>query len=207
MRRLAFALVALSALATAGSVWLVLPGRPALTPSESASPATQRLAEPTAPQRAVVEFLRQRHTGLADAEVPRVAATLVRAAERHDLDLDLLLALIFVESSGYNFAVSPVGARGLMQIMPRTGEELAQRLGRPWPGPDALFDPVLNLDLGTAYLRQLLNRYDGHLEKALTAYNAGPGFVDRRLARGAQLPRSYSRLVRGAIAQRSAERS
>lgn len=207
MRRLAFALVALSALATAGSVWLVLPGRPAPTPSESAPPVALRLAETTAAQRAVVEFLRERHTGLAEAEVPRVAATLVRAAEQHELDLDLLLALIFVESSGYNFAVSSVGARGLMQIMPRTGEELARRLGRPWSGPDALFDPVLNLELGTAYLRQLLNRYDGHLEKALTAYNAGPGFVDRRLARGARLPGSYARLVRGAIAQQTAGRS
>ena len=123
------------------------------------------------------------------------------------LALALVLALLFVESSGYNFAVSPVWARGLMQIMPPTGEELARRLGKPWPGPDVLFDPALNVELGMTYLRQLLDRYDGHLEQALTAYNAGPGFVDRRLARGARLPDRYSRLVRGALDQQTAGRS
>lgn len=207
MRPLAFSLVALALLATLTSAWLVTPAATALDRAEPAPSALQPRPETNGPLHTSLEFLRSRHTGLSDSEIPTVAAAIVRQAEQHDLDLDLVLALIFVESSGYNFAVSPVGARGLMQIMPPTGEELARRLGRPWPGPDVLFDPLLNLELGMTYLRQLLDRYDGHLEQALTAYNAGPGFVDRRLARGARLPDNYARLVRGALDQQTAQRS
>ena len=98
-------------------------------------------------------------------------------------------------------------ARGLMQIMPATGEELARRLGHPWHGPDALFDPTLNLKLGTAYLRQLLNRYNGNVETALAAYNWGPGHIDRRIASGVSLPRLYPQLVRDALERRIDQRS
>jgi soluble lytic murein transglycosylase len=154
-----------------------------------------------------LHLLQQRHTGLPDRQLPDLAELLVAEANRHRLDLDLVLAVIFVESAGYNFAVSPVGARGLMQIMPDTGEFLAGRLDHPWHGPDALFDPVLNLKLGTAYLRQLLNRYNGNVETALAAYNWGPGHIDRRIAAGESLPRLYPRLVRDALERRVDQRS
>ena len=89
-----------------------------------------------------------------------------------------------VESRFYNFAVSPVGAIGLMQVMPETGEELAARLGIHWVGPQTLFDPTVNVRLGVAYLRELSDRYDGNLPTALAAYNWGPGHIDRRLRLG-----------------------
>jgi soluble lytic murein transglycosylase-like protein len=206
LRAFAFTSVALSMFATLTSLWLAAPATPgphALLPLEDAKHPIQR----PAPVDAAADFLRTQHSGLSDTEIPIVAEVIVREATRLELDLDLVLALIFVESAGYTFAVSPVGARGLMQIMPPTGEELARRMGRNWPGPDALFDPVLNVELGMAYLRQLLDRYDGNLERALTAYNAGPGFVDRRLARGVALPNHYTRLVRGALDQQVAPRS
>ena len=72
---------------------------------------------------------------------------------------------------------------------------------------DALFDPILNLKLGTAYLRQLLNHYHGNVETALAAYNWGPGHIDRRSARGVSLPRLYPQLVRDALERRVAQRS
>jgi soluble lytic murein transglycosylase-like protein len=61
---------------------------------------------------------------------------------------------------------------------------------------------VLNLKLGTAYLRHLLNRYRGDVDAALAAYNWGPGHIDRRIASGESLPRLYPQLVRDALEQR-----
>lgn len=91
-------------------------------------------------------------------------------AERHRLDSLLVAALVEVESSFLAHAVSPVGAQGLMQVMPATGGD--------YGGPD-LLDPEANLDVGAQYLSDLLERYDGDLELALAAYNAGPANVKR----------------------------
>ncbi len=206
MRPLAFATVSLLSLLTLASMWLTTPQAeaqmlPHVDSTPHAVPAVARA------ELRSLRFLQKQHTGLADRQLPGIAETLVAEADRHRIDVNLVLAVIFVESAGYNFAVSPVGARGLMQIMPVTGEELARRLGHPWHGADALFDPILNLKLGTAYLRQLLNHYHGNVETALAAYNWGPGHIDRRIASGASLPRLYPQLVRDALERRVDQRS
>ena len=91
------------------------------------------------------------------------------AAKRHQLDDRLVAAIVEIESAFDPRVVSPRGAIGLMQIMP----ELA--------GESALdpFDPRMNLELGARYFSQLMRRYEGNVELALAAYNAGPGAVDR----------------------------
>lgn len=155
-------------------------------------------APPPAPEpgseAALLAEFRSRHTALADHELVTLVRTIIREAERHDLDPALVMAVIHVESRGYHLAVSPVGALGLMQLMPDTGEELARKLDLPWRGPDSLFDPILNVKLGTAYLRQLTNRYDS-MPTALAAYNWGPGRIDRRLRAGSGVPRIYTQKV------------
>jgi soluble lytic murein transglycosylase len=115
-------------------------------------------------------------------------------AHAHHLEIELVLAVIRIESRGYNFAVSPVGALGLMQLMPATGRELALREGIPWNGDDTLFDPTVNVRLGIAYLEQLATRY-GDVETALAAYNWGPGRIDRKIRNGAGVPRRYTESV------------
>ena len=93
-----------------------------------------------------------------------------RSAEKHHVDPALVRAVIKTESNWNSTAVSSKGALGLMQLIPGT----AQRLG-----VGNAFDPVQNVDAGTRYLGMLLGRYNGDVNKALAAYNAGPGAVDR----------------------------
>jgi soluble lytic murein transglycosylase len=88
------------------------------------------------------------------------------------------MAIARRESAFYPQARSPVGARGLMQLMPATGQEVAGSLGQGVGSAD-LFEVEYNVLLGSAYYRQLLDRYGGNRAFALAAYNAGPHRVDR----------------------------
>ena len=104
------------------------------------------------------------------ASSPRFDDFVLAHAQRHSLRPELVRAVIQVES-GYNpGATSPKGAMGLMQLMPAPARALGFR------NP---YDPVDNIRGGTAYLRRLLDKYDGNEQLALAAYNAGSGAVDR----------------------------
>jgi len=99
----------------------------------------------------------------------QVNSLISTAATRENLDSNLLRSVIRQESGFKPCAISSKGAQGLMQLMPATATQFGV--------VDAL-DPVQNVDGGARLLRQLLNRYNGDLGKALGAYNAGPSRVD-----------------------------
>ncbi len=116
------------------------------------------------------------------------AEALEPAAQRHGVDTELVYA-VMREESGYRPAVlSVVGAHGLTQIMPETGRRLAHELGREGFETRQLLEPPVNLELGAYYLSQLLARTGGRLSAAVASYNAGPGAVERWLARRGGLP-------------------
>jgi soluble lytic murein transglycosylase len=153
------------------------------------NPEVTRLVEAVASHIAA-----QRRSSLVESEIATVARTIVEESRRYGIDPSLVLAVIHVESRYDAYAVSPVGAMGLMQILPSTGEELAAKEGVAWRGPQSLFDPVVNVRLGLAYLNELTDRYDD-TRMALAAYNWGPGHIDRRLRRGVPMPKVYPALV------------
>jgi soluble lytic murein transglycosylase-like protein len=95
------------------------------------------------------------------------SARVAQLAAKYDLSPALIEAVVWQESRWRHDAVSPVGARGLAQLMPGTARDLGVN-------PD---DPHANLEGGARYLRQQLDAFGGNLEKALAAYNAGPGRV------------------------------
>ncbi len=105
--------------------------------------------------------------------------TFSQMARERSVDMSLLYAVSRQESALYPRAESPVGARGLMQLMPGTAKETASKLGVPYRNPEQLFEPTLNVRLGSAYLKRLLDVYDGNRILATAAYNAGPGRVKR----------------------------
>jgi soluble lytic murein transglycosylase-like protein len=116
------------------------------------------------------------------------------AAQQHDLPVALVEAVVRVESDFNARALSNKGARGLMQVLPET----AARFGVA--DPDHLFYPAPNLNAGTAYLAWLLNRYEGNIDLALAAYNAGEGAVDNyRGIPPYRETREYVRKVRKAL--------
>jgi soluble lytic murein transglycosylase-like protein len=163
--------------------------RPATAPGEGRTsgehlPEVRRLPDPrgfrvygratkvsaaTARFTQLQELAAQVGSATADT-LQRYQGELTAAASAADLDPGLVLAVVMRESAGDPAAVSHRGAEGLMQLMPGTAREL---------GVTDPADPLQNLQGGSRYLAGLLRRYDGDLDLALAAYNAGPGTVDR----------------------------
>lgn len=107
-----------------------------------------------------------------------------RYAEANGLDPYLVAAVIRVESSFRANATSPKGARGLMQIMPSTGEWIASEMHLADFHVDRLFEVELNIKMGTWYLRHLTEQFQRELEVTLAAYNGGRGNVKTWLEQG-----------------------
>ena len=101
------------------------------------------------------------------------------ASNKHDIDYELLQALVATESGFDAQAVSPKGAMGLMQLMPATAQRYGVSADKRATIEKKLFDPRINIAAGSRYLRDLIAMFPGQIELALAAYNAGEGAVQR----------------------------
>ena len=105
-----------------------------------------------------------------------------------NLEPAIIFGLVRQESMLDPKAMSAAGARGLMQIMPETGKEIAGQLNAPWQSADSLFVPEINIRFGAFYFKHLLKQFNGHFALATAAYNAGPGRVTKWLSNDRMLP-------------------
>jgi soluble lytic murein transglycosylase-like protein len=132
-----------------------------------------------------------RKTGLSEKEALEITRVAYRESEAHGVDVFRTMGFIVAESYGQREAISPVGARGLMQIMPQTGRLIAAAHSEPWGGRNSLHDIQLNIRYGVWYYRDLLEIFDGDEYAAMAAYNWGPKHIAYRLRRGRALPKVY----------------
>ncbi len=133
-------------------------------------------------QVAIFTIARAKHWDDVGLRFPIKYSDQVRLnATKQGLDPAIVFGLIRRESAFDEKARSPVGARGLMQIMPRTGRQIARDLKEKWQAETSLFNPDTNVRYGTFYYKQLLERFHGHYALAAAAYNAGPHRVKRWL--------------------------
>ena len=106
---------------------------------------------------------------------PRSFKPLVESsAARYAIDPHLIWALMTVESSHNPWAISRVGARGLMQVMPHTGQLSADRMSWPYFGSPLLFEPEVAIEMAAWYFSELIEQFQGQFPLAMAAYNAGP---------------------------------
>ena len=134
--------------------------------------------------------LPKKHKAMKD----KVAKAILEEATKHGLDPMFVAAVIEGESSFNPEAKGPVGEIGLMQIRSATGKWMAERLKMKWTGDKMLKDPVKNIVLGTAYLAWLREKFDGHGQLYVAAYNMGSTNVKRALKRSVW-PKDYPRHV------------
>lgn len=126
---------------------------------------------PPAPKAPPVPLVAPVSQAAPAVQSPQKMAEMINdISNRQRLDPDFVNSVIHAESGFNPRAVSPKGARGLMQLMPQTASKL---------GVTNSFDPTANVDGGTRYLRELLERYNFDVVKALAAYNAGPQRVEQ----------------------------
>ena len=143
----------------------------------------------------IYSVLKSQRPDLKDAWTWNISNTILEESRRRSLDPLLVLAIINVESSFRNAAVSSEGARGLMQIHPVFADALAEEANlQTWEGEKSLDDPILNIKLGVFYLHSLKKNFRD-LKLALTAYNWGPTEVRNRLEEDEGLPLDYAMKV------------
>lgn len=113
---------------------------------------------------------------------------LVPQAQQAGIDPSWAYGILRVESAWMSDAQSGADARGLMQLVPSTAADVARRNGLAWSGGNSLYDPAINIELGTRYLAQMADRFSGSLWLASAAYNAGAARVEQWVEARSKLP-------------------
>ena len=148
----------------------------------------------------IYSIVKSHRPDIAESEAWRVSEVILEESLKRDIDPILVLAVIEVESRFQYNVVSPMGARGIMQIMPDTGKFLTEARGheiglRPASfRPESLDDPLLSIRLGVFYLHDLKKQFQ-NLNHALIAYNAGPAEIQNRIENNLELSHEFATVV------------
>ena len=132
----------------------------------------------------IVVYLLFQHVLLKMIYPKKYSEYVYKYSQENDVDPLLIFAIIKAESDFKNDALSKSGAIGLMQLMPATADEMMQELGLDPVENEELYNEENNIKIGTKYYALLLKRYDGKMELALAAYNAGIGNVNKWIEDG-----------------------
>lgn len=152
-----------------------------------------RLAE-MEEQLKIFQIIEDFQIGFTEDEKTKLAGVIFQESQRFNYDPLLVMAVILTESTFKKGQVSNVGARGVMQLMPNTGRDLAERTGIGWEGSEQLFDPVTNVRLGTLHLFEQILKFKD-VKKGIIAYNLGETRLRGHLREKKPLPRQYFRKI------------
>lgn len=151
-------------------------------------------------ERRIAESAAAERAGIIDAAVEKYNIPADLAEDIHDyaayegINPEVGYGLVFTESTFRHRAVSSAGAIGLTQLLPSTAKWI---MPEEVQAANQLYEQDTNLKVGFKYLRYLIDKYDGDMENALTAYNRGPGTVDKVLSRGGNPDNGYAGKVLG----------
>lgn len=141
-------------------------------------------------EKNIYAIVKQRLPKAYKLKAQAVAEAIIEESSVNSLDPYFVMAVISGESSFNPLAVGPVGEIGMMQIRPTTGEWMSNILKIKWNGEKSLQDPIHNIKLGAAYISWLRNKFQGHGQLYLAAYNMGPKSVKKALSRNVY-PKDY----------------
>ena len=161
----------------------------------TAAPPAERqaaAARADADRATVLELVRAYRLGADDAWRRQLADVVYEEAVAASMDPLMVASIVARESSFQSRVVSRAGAVGLMQLRPFVAREVAQRSALEWNGVETLHAPQHNVRLGIIYYKELLDRFEGDPEMALTAYLYGPTRVRRQIAGGTYRGSSYA---------------
>jgi soluble lytic murein transglycosylase len=139
----------------------------------------------------IAEYMEREDATLSEEELRDVARMIFKESRQHDLDYRLVLAIIKVESNFKHDAVSPKGARGLLQVRPSHAKYIAHSLGIEWLGAKTLDEPDKNIRIGVHFFSKLMDDYDS-VNMALHAYNMGPARLREILSEKSKPNRTFS---------------
>ncbi|MEE8577466.1 MAG: lytic transglycosylase domain-containing protein [candidate division Zixibacteria bacterium] len=128
--------------------------------------------------------------GFTEDEIHTLADVIYNESQKYSYDPMFVLAIILTESSFRKGQRSPVGARGLMQVMPFVGKDVATRAGMDWDGAETLYEPESNIRVGSQHLFEQILKF-GDVKSAIVAYNIGETRLRSMMKRNRPLPKRY----------------
>jgi len=145
-------------------------------------------------QLKIFQIIEDFQSGFSDQEKSQLANVIFQESRKFNYDPLMIMALILTESSFKKGQVSHAGARGIMQLLPNTGRDLATRSGLGWDNSQQLFDPVTNIRLGTLHLFEQIIKFKD-VRRGIIAYNLGEARLRGHLRANRPLPRAYYRKI------------